>query len=139
MADTNDNSLAEGIDQLLESVVRRVRTRGTADSPQVEVVAPLTLGELIEKLAILHCRLWSLEDLVRDTGLDASEHRRLTQTILELNSTLRPTLVRSIDMLFIAACRGDVPLHAVPEKLYTRNPAPPDGGSPSASQTQPGS
>jgi hypothetical protein len=134
MANTNETSLADSIDQPLRAMVRRIRHKESTEGLQAEVLASLILGELTQKLAILHFRLFSVEDLVRDTCLNEEEHAKLARSIRELNSTVRPSLVRSIDTLFIAACRGTVKLHTVAEKVYTQNIPEPDANRLSANR-----
>jgi hypothetical protein len=115
---SSEHGLAELIDEILCRTVQRLRQKATPDTELPLVLAPLTLGELIERLAILHCRLWAIEDSIRASHISDAERSRLAQLIIEINSVTRPTLVRSIDTLLAAACQDRHQLTMPAPKVY---------------------
>ena len=115
----SEHGLAELIDDVLCRTVQRLRQKTTPDTELPLVLAPLTVGELIERLAILHCRLWAIEDSIRAPHISDTERSRLAQIILEINSVARPTLIRSIDTLLAAACQGRHQLTTPAPKVYS--------------------
>lgn len=52
----------ERIEEIIKEVVRRVLDGKSEPELPADIVATDNIGEVIEKLSILHCRTWHLED-----------------------------------------------------------------------------
>ena len=56
------------IDTCLEQTVEKVLSK--REVPDVEYIQTDNLGEIVEKLAILHTRMWMLEDAIQEATTD---------------------------------------------------------------------
>ncbi len=58
--------------QTFEEIIRRTvqNTLSERDLPDSEFVATDNLGEIVEKLAIIHIRMWMLEDAIQAATTD---------------------------------------------------------------------
>tara|TARA_S200002703_G_scaffold148515_1_gene145291 strand:+ start:2469 stop:2810 length:342 start_codon:yes stop_codon:yes gene_type:complete len=61
---------------------------------------PVTLTYALERLSIVHVKLWHLEDQVRDDSLSDAEIGQLKRKIDYLNGVVRPRLVAAIGEIF---------------------------------------
>jgi len=89
----NMNDLATGIDSLIEQLVDENAKKRASDPENVIVTE--SLPEVLEKLVILHVRLWNLEDRSRDTD-DDSERGAIKRKIDYCNGVIRPRLLQAI-------------------------------------------
>lgn len=60
---------------------------------------------MLERLVIVHCRLWHLEDKIRLTDND-QERSNIKRQIDFLNSKIRPRLIQAIGDSIIKACQS---------------------------------
>ncbi len=67
--------------------------------------SPVTLTYALERLLIVHCKLWMLEDKVRDTKLSDAEIGVLKRSIDYLNGIIRPRLVAGLGEIFAKAVK----------------------------------
>jgi hypothetical protein len=71
----------------------------------IPFTSPVSLTYAIERLAIVHVKLWMLEDQVRNELLRDEQVGILKRKIDYLNGVVRPRLVAGIGELFAKAVR----------------------------------
>ena len=72
---------------------------------ELDFNSPVTLTYGLERLLIVHCKLWMLEDQVRDTKLSDAEIGVLKRKIDYLNGIIRPRLVAGLGEIFAKAVK----------------------------------
>ena len=85
--------------------------------PDVEYIQTDNLGEIVEKLAILHTRMWMLEDAIQEAKTDA-EIANLKRKIDICFKTKRPKLVEAINLLVENSIVKNKSLREDSVKLY---------------------
>ena len=76
---------------------------------------PVTLTYALERLAIIHVKLWNLEDQVRNEALPVEQIGILKRRIDYLNGVCRPRLIAAIGEIFAKAVKtGNTDLVAEP-------------------------
>lgn len=103
------------IDECIESTVNEVLSN--RDIPDIEYIETDNLGEVIEKLSILHIRTWMLEDAIQEATTDA-EVAELKRKIDICFKSKRPKLVQAINMLVDNAILKNKSLREDSVKLY---------------------
>ena len=58
-------NLGETIEEIISHTVNKVLSENKV--PEVEYIATDNLGEIVEKLSILHIRTWMLEDAIQES------------------------------------------------------------------------
>ena len=90
------------IGQTIENIIKQVVTDTLNKSKNVEmppdIIETDNLGEVIEKLAILHCRTWYLEDCIADTKND-EELGKLKRKIDICFKQKRPSYIQAINRM----------------------------------------
>jgi hypothetical protein len=90
------------IGETIESIILNKTKEILNKSKNVELPDDLietdNLGEVIEKLSILHCRMWYLEDAISDAKTD-SEIAELKRKIDICFKTKRPKYVQAINRM----------------------------------------
>lgn len=66
---------------------------------------PVTLTYAIERLAIVHVKLWQLEDQVRNPNFDDAQVGAIKRKIDYLNGVIRPRLVAGLGEIFAKAVK----------------------------------
>jgi len=94
----------DNIDALLRQYAASDEFRHLVAS-DLDFTPPVTLTYALERLTIIHCKLWILEDQVRDTKLSNEEIGVLKRKIDYLNGIVRPRLVESIGEIFAKAVK----------------------------------
>lgn len=84
------------IDTCLEQTVEKVLSK--REIPDVEYIQTDNLGEIVEKLAILHTRMWMLEDAIQEATTD-KEIADLKRKIDICFKIKRPNLVQALNTL----------------------------------------
>ena len=84
------------IDTCLEQTVEKVLSK--REVPDVEYIQTDNLGEIVEKLAILHTRMWMLEDAIQEATMD-KEIADLKRKIDICFKIKRPNLVQALNTL----------------------------------------
>jgi len=87
------------IDKLLHDYMRTDEFRELVDG-ECDFNPPVTLTYALERLSIVHVKLWHLEDQVRDRTLTDAEVGALKRRIDYLNGVVRPRLVAAIGEIF---------------------------------------
>jgi hypothetical protein len=97
------STLGESIEAIIKNTVDRVCQE---DMPDSEYIATDNLGEIIEKLAIIHIRMWMLEDAMQAAKTDA-ELAELKRKVDICFKQKRPKFVQAINrMVDDAILRG---------------------------------
>lgn len=104
------------IEQCIKDTVDRVLFSGK-EIPDVEYVETDNLGEVVEKLSILHIRTWMLEDAIQEAKTD-SEIAELKRKIDICFKIKRPRLVQAINLLVDNAIAQNKSLREDSVKLY---------------------
>lgn len=104
---------------LIETVIHDTVDRVLADEqmPDSEYIATDNLGEIIEKLAIIHIRMWMLEDAmqVAKTDEELADLKRKVDICFKVK---RPKYVQAINLLVDDAIRTGKSLREDSVKLY---------------------
>lgn len=87
------------IDDLLRKYMATDEFRALVDG-ECDFNPPVTLTYALERLSIVHVKLWNLEDQVRDKTLSDTEIGQLKRKIDYLNGVVRPRLVAAIGEIF---------------------------------------
>lgn len=109
------SKFGEIIDKCIEETVGEVLSK--REIPDVEYVETDNLGEVVEKLSILHIRTWMLEDAIQEAKTD-SEIAELKKKIDICFKIKRPRLVQAINLLVDNAIAKNKSLREDSVKLY---------------------
>jgi hypothetical protein len=90
--------LAESIETIIQKKVLEILTKNKNVELPDEVIVTDSLGEVIEKLCILHCRMWYLEDAIASATSD-SEIAALKRKIDICFKIKRPNYVQAINKM----------------------------------------
>lgn len=109
----------ETIGDLMEDCIRDTvdEVLSRREIPDVEYVETDNLGEVVEKLSILHIRTWMLEDAIQEAKTD-SEIAELKRKIDICFKIKRPRLVQAINLLVDNAIAKNKSLREDSVKLY---------------------
>lgn len=109
----------EKIGNLMEDCIRDTvdEVLSRKEIPDVEYVETDNLGEVVEKLSILHIRTWMLEDAIQEAKTD-SEIAELKKKIDICFKVKRPRLVQAINLLVDNAIAQNKSLREDSVKLY---------------------
>lgn len=109
----------ETIGDLMEDCIRDTvdEVLSKREIPDVEYVETDNLGEVVEKLSILHIRTWMLEDAIQEAKTD-SEIAELKRKIDICFKIKRPRLVQAINLLVDNAIAKNKSLREDSVKLY---------------------
>lgn len=102
-----ENCLKETVDSVLDK----------REVPDIEYVETDNLGEVVEKLAILHVRMWMLEDLINASTTD-EELADLKRKIDICFKQKRPKLVQAINLLVDNSITKNKSLREDSVKIY---------------------
>jgi len=108
-------NLGESIEEIIAQTVNRVLSEKNV--PEVEYIATDNLGEIVEKLSILHIRTWMLEDAIQEAKTD-EEIADLKRKIDICFKSKRPKLVQAINLLVDDAIFQNKGLREDSVKLY---------------------
>ena len=108
--------LGESIENVIKETVDRVLFSGK-EVPDVEYIATDNLGEVVEKLSILHIRTWMLEDAIQEATTD-EEIAQLKRKIDICFKIKRPKLVQAINIMVDDAIANEKSLREDSVKLY---------------------
>jgi hypothetical protein len=107
--------LGETFEKVIKDTVERVLSKGTV--PDTEYIATDNLGEVIEKLAIIHIRMWMLEDAIQaaKTDEEIAELKRKCDICFKVK---RPKFVQAVNFLIDDAIMNNKSLKEDSVKLY---------------------
>jgi hypothetical protein len=90
--------IGEKIEELIQSTVNSILNKNkNVDMPD-DIIETDNIGEVIEKLSILHCRMWYLEDAISESKSD-SEVAELKKKIDICFKIKRPKYVQAINRM----------------------------------------
>lgn len=107
------------VGELIESCIKET-VRDTLlqkQLPEVEYIETDNLGEIVEKLVILHIRTWMLEDAIQvaSTNDEIAELKKKIDICFKIK---RPKLVQAINLLVDSAIITEKKLSEESVKLY---------------------
>lgn len=108
-------NLGEYVDKYIQNVV--ADTLETKTIPDVEYIETDNIGELLEKLAILHIRMWMLEDAIQEATTD-EEIANIKRKIDICFKQKRPKFVQAINLMLDNAIINNKSLVEDSVKLY---------------------
>jgi hypothetical protein len=103
------------IDECIKETIDEVLSR--RELPDVEYIETDNLGEVVEKLSILHTRMWMLEDAIQEAKTD-QEIAELKRKIDICFKVKRPRLVQAVNALVDNAITTGKTLREDSVKLY---------------------
>lgn len=103
------------IDECIKETIDEVLSR--KELPDVEYIETDNLGEVIEKLSILHTRMWMLEDAIQEAKSD-TKIADLKRKIDICFKVKRPRLVQAVNLLVDNAIATGRTLREDSVKLY---------------------
>lgn len=108
-------SLGQSIEDIIKQTVDTVLSKGVM--PDTEYIATDNLGEIIEKLAIIHIRMWMLEDAIQAATSDEqiAELKRKCDICFKVK---RPKFVQAINILVDDSIAKNKSLREDSVKLY---------------------
>jgi hypothetical protein len=109
------NKFGNLIDECIKETISEVLSR--RELPDVEYIETDNLGEVVEKLSILHTRMWMLEDAIQEAKTDA-EVADLKRKIDICFKVKRPRLVQAVNLLVDNAIASGKTLREDSVKLY---------------------
>ena len=109
------NRFGNLIDECIKETIDEVLSR--RELPDVEYIETDNLGEVVEKLSILHTRMWMLEDAIQEAKTDA-EVADLKRKIDICFKVKRPRLVQAVNLLVDNAIASGKILREDSVKLY---------------------
>lgn len=108
-------SLGESIEDIIAKIVNDVLSK--VEIPDSTYVETDNLGEVIEKLAIIHIRMWMLEDAFQSAKSD-EEMADLKRKVDICFKIKRPRYVQAINLMVDNAIRTNRSLIEDSVKLY---------------------
>lgn len=90
--------IAEKIEQIIQNKIVSILNENKNADVENDLIETDNIGEVIEKLAILHCRMWYLEDSIAASNSDA-EIADLKRKIDICFKTKRPKYVQAINRM----------------------------------------
>lgn len=94
------------VDQIIQSFMHSPEFKTMLEQDHLLTLNPaVSLTYALERLTILHVKLWKLEDEVRRPGLEDAKIGELKRRIDYLNGVQRPRLVEAIGQMFAKAVR----------------------------------
>ena len=108
-------NIAELIDSLIKEKVDVVLSQ--RELPDTQYIQTDNIGEVIEKLAILHVRMWMLEDMIQAAETD-EEIAMLKKKIDICFKQKRPNFVQAINLMLDNAITTGRSLREDSVKIY---------------------
>jgi hypothetical protein len=109
--------IGEKIEELIKNKTLEILIKNKNVELPDDIIETDNLGEVIEKLSILHCRMWYLEDAISDAKTD-SEIAELKKKIDICFKSKRPKYVEAINRMVDNSIRQGKSLIEDSVKLY---------------------
>jgi hypothetical protein len=90
--------IGEKIEDIIKNIIDTTLSESKTANKDVDLIQTDNIGEVIEKLSILHCRMWYLEDAIADAKSD-SEVATLKRKIDICFKDKRPRLVEALNVM----------------------------------------
>jgi hypothetical protein len=91
-------NIGETIETIILNKTKEILNKSKIVELPEDIIETDNLGEVIEKLSILHCRMWYLEDAISDAKSD-TEIAELKRKIDICFKTKRPKYVQAINRM----------------------------------------
>ena len=108
-------NLAEFIDDYIKEKTNKILSNG--ELPDTNYIETDNIGEVLEKLVIIHIRMWMLEDAVQEAKTD-EEIADIKRKIDICFKQKRPRFVQAINIMFDNAIETGRSLKEDSVKLY---------------------
>ena len=110
-----ENKFGEILESCIKGTVENVLSQ--EGIPDVKYIQTDNLGEVVEKLAILHTRMWMLEDAIQEakTAAEIADLKRKIDICFKIK---RPKLVEAINLLVENSIINNKSLREDSVKLY---------------------
>ena len=109
--------IGERIEEIIKNRVNEILNKDKIVELPEDLIETDNLGEVIEKLSILHCRMWYLEDAMADAKND-TEMANLKRKIDICFKDKRPRYVEAINKMIQNSIRTNKSLIEDSVKLY---------------------
>jgi hypothetical protein len=90
--------IGEKIEEIISNKIRKILDESKNIKLPDDIIETDNIGEVIEKLSILHCRMWYLEDAISDAKSD-TEIADLKRKIDICFKSKRPKYVQAINKM----------------------------------------
>jgi hypothetical protein len=90
--------IGEKIEDIIKNIVHKTLNESKIADKDVDLIQTDNIGEVIEKLSILHCRMWYLEDSIADANTN-DEIATLKKKIDICFKDKRPRLVEAVNRM----------------------------------------
>ena len=90
--------IGEKIEDIIKDIVHKTLDKSKTADKDVDLIQTDNIGEVIEKLSILHCRMWYLEDAIAEANTN-DEIAILKKKIDICFKDKRPRLVEAINRM----------------------------------------
>lgn len=110
--------IGEKIEEIIESTVHEILNKSKESMLPDDIIETDNLGEVIEKLAILHCRMWYLEDAIAENYDDDSKVAEYKKKIDICFKDKRPMYVQAINRMIEKSIKDGKSLVSDSVKLY---------------------
>ena len=97
--------IGEKVEDIIKNIVHKTLNETKSADKDVDLIQTDNIGEVIEKLSILHCRMWYLEDAIADAKSD-EEIATLKRKIDISFKQKRPRLVQALNIMMDEAIRN---------------------------------
>ena len=109
--------IGEKIEDIIKNVTHNTLNKTKEVEMPPDVIETDNIGEVIEKLSILHCRMWYLEDSINDAKTD-EEIANLKRKIDVCFKIKRPKYVQAINKMIDNSIVSGKSLAEESVKLY---------------------
>jgi hypothetical protein len=107
----------QAIDSIIKQRVHEILS-STSEIPDVNLIETDSLGETLEKLIILHIRMWMIEDYIKEVYSDDTQVADLKRKLDICFKQKRPKLVQAINKMVDEAIRTEKSLVEDSVKMY---------------------
>ena len=109
--------VGENIELIIEKKIRESLNKTKKIELPEDIIETDNIGEVIEKLSILHCRMWYLEDAISESNSD-KEIADLKKKIDTCFKVKRPKYVQAINRMIDNSIKSGKSLVEDSVKLY---------------------
>jgi hypothetical protein len=90
--------IGEKIEDIIKNKINNILNENKSVELPDDIIETDNIGEVIEKLAIVHCRMWYLEDAITDAKTD-SEIAEIKRKIDVCFKVKRPKYVQAVNRI----------------------------------------
>ena len=110
--------IGEKIEDIIKETVHSILNKSKEVELPQDIIETDNIGEVIEKLSILHCRMWYLEDAIAENYNNDSKVAELKRKIDICFKEKRPMYVQAINKMIENAIKYQKSLQSDSVKLY---------------------